>query len=445
MARIRAGAGGDLVPPPSLDVAFLADGLLQTESEVDRAKPLGVRPFTVDDVLDRLGTSGGTISGADDLVSFLWTLLVRAPQSELGIASAVRRMSTFAPADWFWCQPGRGAGSDVDGLRQRRERSLSAVCLPARDGTWKPAGTLAFGSDWSSWLDSGGCGPETAATTARIAAYRALESVSPGAHAMLASPGTVLRLLPDIDGAIGGNDDADDELSAGRTGGPERFAFLLRLGVWEVFPVEAFDNRTTGGRDAFPWTTPLHRERLERVEAAGGWQFDMHRWSGRRHHNVYAAEDFRFRWALDDAAIKDALNLTVALAAGADLYAGLTKVAVFCNRCTDNGTGHTAVYRSGPEDNYPSLLALQIRETAWVPATLDGDDIAAPLRPTDVWWDERPPSGQGLQQSPLRFLSLCRPEADLPDALRRLAKIQELASCDLDALQRLLSKLRSGL
>src|SRR5262249_19909947 len=53
MARTREVSGAVLVPPDAMDVAFLRDGLLDSEAQVDRAKPLGVRDFTVDNVLDR--------------------------------------------------------------------------------------------------------------------------------------------------------------------------------------------------------------------------------------------------------------------------------------------------------------------------------------------------------------------------------------------------------
>ncbi len=54
MARAREAGGPELVPPSFMDVAFLPAGLLESEGQIDRAKPLGVRDFTVDNVLDRM-------------------------------------------------------------------------------------------------------------------------------------------------------------------------------------------------------------------------------------------------------------------------------------------------------------------------------------------------------------------------------------------------------
>src|SRR5439155_16628613 len=54
MARTRQAGGAVPIPPDAMDVAFLPDGLQDSEAQVDRAKPLGVRDFTVDNILDRL-------------------------------------------------------------------------------------------------------------------------------------------------------------------------------------------------------------------------------------------------------------------------------------------------------------------------------------------------------------------------------------------------------
>jgi len=74
MARVREAGSSQLVPPASLGVAFLPPGLLDSEGEVARAGPLGVRGFTVDNVLDRV--RGASAGGEDPsaLLTFLWSL-----------------------------------------------------------------------------------------------------------------------------------------------------------------------------------------------------------------------------------------------------------------------------------------------------------------------------------------------------------------------------------
>ena len=163
--RVMARAGGvtqaPLIPPDELQVAFLADGLLD-EAEVDRAKPLGVRPFTVDNVLDRLGGVAGAVNPPEGLVGFLWALLARERRGEFGTRNCAQLAESFDPSTWFWCRPRSG---DADRARQQRAFHLTSVRLPARDGSWRPAGSLAFGADWANWLESGSCGAPTEATT----------------------------------------------------------------------------------------------------------------------------------------------------------------------------------------------------------------------------------------------------------------------------------------
>ena len=69
----------------------MPDGLLSSESEVDQAKPLGIRPFTVANVLDRLVGATDHEAEPGELASFLWRLLTRETASEFSVQSAWER------------------------------------------------------------------------------------------------------------------------------------------------------------------------------------------------------------------------------------------------------------------------------------------------------------------------------------------------------------------
>jgi hypothetical protein len=421
MARVRDSGGAELVPPPTLDVAFVPDGLL-SEPEVDSAKPLGVREFTVDNILGRLPE---TAPPGPELLTFLWSLLRRERRSEFWTGGAAQRAVEFEPAEWFWCRPGHGSGSEADADRQRRRRLLAATALPARDGTWRPAGTLAFGHEWADWLDAGACGPTSPALQARAGAYRALDAVAPGPSRMLGDPATVLAHLPEPGVAA------------------EQHAFLLMLGVWEVLPIEAFASWETRDRPRFPWSGEFADTRAQHVDDAGGWRFVHHPWAGHRHEKVWIAEDFRFAWPLRDAAERDPARTAELLSAGAALYARLGRAAAFCDGCTSASTSHYKRYSSAPDENYPSLVTVELETAAWVPAIRDGEPLERPCVPTSVWWAARPPSGAALRQSPLRYLRLCDPGADLAPELRRHAGIVELERAGPGRVEQLLADLRA--
>jgi hypothetical protein len=437
MARAREVGGMALVPPEALDVAFLPDGLLASEAEIDRAKPLGVRNFTVDNILDRLRGIDSADGNSDGVLRFLWALLVRETRSDFSTSTAAERAIEFDPSAWFWCRPGHGGSPGPEADRQRRRRLLAATLLPARDGKWRPAGTLAFGSEWASWLDRGACGPPTGASMARAKTYRALDAVSLSDSTMLGAPETVLPYLADH-AAPDEPDEADE-----REWNAQRHAFLLTLGVWEVMPVEAFERWDARGK-RLPWTGPHQDSRMERVSAAGGWHFIQHPWAGADHQNVWIAEDFRFRWPLSDAAARDPAKTSELLSLGASLYSRLDRVAAFCSGCKSGGSGHNRWYHSSREDNYPSILAIQLQTDPWVPAVVDGSALDTPQLASSVWWASRPPAGAGLRQSPLRYLWLCDPEVELAGDLRRLALIDTLETADLSRLGRLLEMLREG-
>ena len=436
----RAGVAGEpLVPPSELQVAFLRDGLLENEVQVDRAKPLGVRPFTVNNVLDRLGGTAAAVDPPQQLVHFLWSLLARERLSEFGTRDCAQQAELFDPSAWFWCRPRPG---DADRARQQRALHLTTVRLPARDRSWQPAGRLSFGADWAQWLDSGACGTPSGTTTTRANAYRCLDAIQNDDAVMLAAPETLMALLSG-DALPTPDEGAHDEtapLAAAVQTAREQHAFLLRLGVWEVIPVEGFDNATTTNRPRFPWEGPLTELRERFVDERGGWIFQK-----RRHHRVHASTDFRLQWDLADASARDPGALTAVLGIGATFYASLGTVGVFCTECSNGGSSHWTRYRSELQDAYPSQLALQLRHQPWVSAVLDGGPIAERLAPQDVWWTPNYPSPAGRQQSPIRYLRVCDPELRFTDALRVLSGITELGDAGTERMLTLLDDLKNDL
>lgn len=442
MARVAFTGRQPLAPPDDLDLAFLPDGLLASEGDIDRAKPLGVRPFTVDNVLDRLGGTTNSDVDHEALLRFLWRLLSTERQNPFGTAQGAKRAAALDPSDWFWCRPGRAMEDDVSRLRQQRERFLAEVCVPCRDGRWRRATETAFGADWAEWVrnlaSSRGL---TEAVERRAAAYEALERVTPEPGALLATPAVLAGLLEDPGQALPADvaEPGDDGES---TVEEERHAFLLRLGVWEVLPVEAFESRERAGRTAFPWTGEVARMQRAAVDALGGWTFGLNGWGGRRHHNVHLVEDFRFRWALGEAAERDADAVALLLTEGEHLYAERMHSTVTCFSCKDDDGAHRTARSSSPAAGYPSWLALQLRSEGWVRASVDGRPVGALVAPNEVWWLAKPPSGSGLRQSAWRYLPISGPESGLTERLRHLCQPNVLDTADLDTIRALLTGVR---
>ena len=427
MARTqrRTPAEGDsLVPPASLELDFVPDGLLETEREIDDAKAFGIRPFTVGNVVDRLVSATEREDEVGEIARFLWRLLTRERASEFSIGSALERTREFNPSGWFW-----PTASGPDRERQSRLRSLARVLLPARDDSWQPAGSLAFGVDWVAPIESA-LGPSPARDR-RCEAYAALDVVSPGPGTLIASPERLLEQFGDVPTPV------DPE--SGEPINPLVWlhAFLLRLGVWETLPVEPFDDAGQTNRDRFPWADdPFSRER-EVLIAREGWVFGEH-WYGGEHRNVWVSRDFRFRWGLGDSAAAEPVMTSRLVGFATGLYEELRYLTVFCPRCS----GHTARRWSDSSNGYPSLLAVELRTAGWVPAVRDGSPLDSPAAPSSVWWAPSIPSGAALTQSPLRFLTLCDPEAEVGSRLRELVGIESLEDADRDSVLDLLNSLQ---
>ena len=380
------------------------------------------------------------------LLRFLWELLARERLSGFGTRHSAERASVFDPSQWFWCRPGQARADEAARLRQQRERYLAQVPLPCRDGQWRAAGTIGFGSDWADWLAGGSTdGRLTSTTQQRIEAYRALDAVSPGAESLVAPPDIVLPFLDAraFDEAIDDHQAEVEDVPEDRQRDSERHAFLLRLGVWEVPPVEAFESRDIRNRKRFPWTGETAERQQALVADAGGWRFAVDGWGGQEHHNVYLAEDYRFLWDLSESARRDRRALVTSLRLGARLYADRLAALVFCPGCPDAGHRHTAMRHSIAADAYPSTLKIQLRTDEWVPGTLDGSPLPNPVSPPDAWWRKKPPTGAGLRQSPWRFVPLCGEGDGMTEDLVRLVGVNILGEASVASVGHLLADLRS--
>jgi hypothetical protein len=460
MARLGAGSETPLDPPEVLDVEFLAEGLL-TDQTRPRAESLGIRPFTVDAVLDRLNIpddSPTTDHNRERLVRFLWDLLTRERRSDFSTASSSGNALSFAAHQWFWLQPGRARQDDNARQRQRRERNLAGVPLPARDGTWRPAGTLAFGADWADWVEAH---LSYADGARRATALRRLDRLAPSDASLLAPPRTVLALLSttSIPDALGGETDEDTdgmdssmkptepldyvdeaegaEASDARREPLEQLSFLLRLGCWEVPPVEGHESGRAASGRMWPW--PELRESLAPEEADAEWNFDVWQWNGTGHRNITVTEDARLLWRPDRGDHQTRVDMAAALADGAPVYTSLTRASALCPSCNR----HKSTFRTRDGERRPSTLALQLRRQRWLPTRRAGV-------PTDghssdeAWADLRGLDTHAMRTSPLQHLPLVD-VTGWPTSLRTLCELHSLDDADPARLLALHEELRTAL
>ena len=429
LARLREREVGELIPPVELQVSFIADQLFDARLLAGPGSMLGVQEYVVDNIIDRLdglvldGTTGRAV------VDFMWRLLVREKRSAFGLQRSLPEMAAFDPGRWFWFRRGRADGNEAD--RQRRERGLASLPLPSRIGTWAPASQLAFGEDWARWLESGAVGPETAAIRQRAAAYRDLEQLAPSPERLLAPPEQIKSLLPNIPLWEEG---WSDELAEDDRANLVRHGFLLRLGVWEVPPVEVFLDRRDRADNRIPWPGPLCDLLLGWVAEHGGWKFD---YADYEHENVTIGEDYRFEWTFMG---RDPEPLARSIARASKLYEQLDTLFAFCSGCRT----HRSRYKTSNGAMFPSRLALQLQHEPWLPCVRDGRDITEALPPTVAWWDPAPPERSSIQQSPVRYLSIVRASARISEPLRELAELPQLSSAPLDRTIGLLADLRDG-
>lgn len=427
---------------------------------------MGIRPFTVDAVLDRLTALDAPHGDAEheQVVRFLWELLTRERRSDFSTTANSERALLYAGHRWFWLVPGRADADESQQQRQRRERSLAQVRLPAADGTWQPASTLAFGADWADWIEAH---LPYADAARRSVGMRQLERLAPSPRRLLAAPDVLLGYLPaaslrvEYDAAAGGNPDSfgsDEHLPEDQPAGrsehsevdPEpatrraelqQFAFLLRLGCWEILPIEGHQTgRPVAGR-SWPW--PELRDELTSPGDAREWNFDAWQWSGTGHMNITVSEDARFQWPLKRSDHESRERVLTAMAAGADLYASLLHASALCPSCTTpTGNRHKQPYRTRVGEARASTLALQLKRVPWLPTAVagvpaDGHDSSA------AWADLRGLDSAALRTSPLQHLPLVNVSGQ-PAALRKLCHLQALEEADTERLLDLHKYLRAA-
>lgn len=427
LARLREREDGELVPPAELQVSFIKDELLDARLLSGAASELGVQEYVVDTILDRLDGLELDEDSSRSVTRFVWRLLVREQRSAFGLRRSLQDLSAFDPARWFWFQPGRADGAEGD--RQGREHGLASLLLPSRAGTWMPASRLAFGSDWADWLESEAAGPLTSASRARVAAYRDLEVLAPSQDRLLAPHEQVFDLLPDV--PIW-DEDWPEELTQDARMSMLRHGFLLRLGVWEVAPIEVFLDRRDRTDDRIPWPGPLRDRLLSWVRVRGGWNFG---YASYEHERVTIGEDYRFEWPFDGCD-PDALARSIARASR--LCERLAHLFAFCPGCRTHRTRYTTDASSA----FPSRLALQLKTEPWLPCVKDGQDVDAPLAATKAWWEPLAPDRSNIHQSPLRYLEMVRPGTHLPQELRDLAELPQLSTARIGRISELLTVLR---
>ncbi|MDQ6880228.1 MAG: hypothetical protein M3082_21495 [Candidatus Dormibacteraeota bacterium] len=427
LARLREREAGELVPPGDLRVSFIADQLLDARLLAGPGSLLSVQEYVVDNILDRLEGLALDAAGGRAVVDFIWRLLVREKRSAFGLQRSLPELSEFDPGRFFWFRPGRAEGGEAD--RQRRERGLASLPLPSRAGPWKSASLLAFGEDWGQWLQSGALGPRTAAMRQRASAYRDLEHLAPSPESLLAAPNQIMAILADIPLWEEG---WSDELVEDHRRNIVRHAFLMRLGVWEVPPVEIFLDRRDRSDNRIPWPGPLRDQLIAWVAAHGGWVFDYPTY---QHDNVTVGEDYRLDWSFEG---RDPERLARSISRGSRLYERLAALFAFCPGCHN----HRTRYKTTQDNAFPSRLALQLRHEPWLPCARDGRDILQPLSPTVAWWDPSPPERAGMQQSPLRYLPIVRQGTPLSESLRQLADLPQLTTATMERTRRLLVDLR---
>ena len=429
LARVSPSSDAALVPPPSLGLDFLADGVVDAELLSGIGPRLGIRPYQTESILDALAASSAP-GTADDLLVFAWRLLLRERVSAYSVANAVRDSATFQPGHWFWSRPG---SNRTDASRDiRRARALAHLRIPTKAGNWRPAGELAFGVEWADWQAESKHGIGSTAVD-RADAYRDLETAAPDREALVAAPSVLANLLPlDPNDVRWSESDAGPELPADKQ---ERHrvllhAFLLRLGVWEIPPILGHVEYRYPSRDSKPaWQTPQDWSKYWALVAKMDADFTRF-----KHKNVYVAEDYRLSWPIgsDSAFIR-------ALSRGASFYRGYWRAELFCPQCS-SGTWHTKRYSSDGDPRIPSTLRLQLLNQPWVPTTIGNSPPTATL-PRDAWQEDDRPDEIRMQQSWLRFVPLVVHEVS--EELAALVGVVPLRDAGAPRIVRLLKALRS--
>ena len=423
LARIRSTGDSALAPPSSVPVDFLADGVVDDALLNGVAGRLGIRPYTTDTVLDALAAADPAAAEHAETLRFVWGLLLREALSDAGLRATLGRSTGFDPGAFWWLASSGTYLSDAQRVVQKRMRALATSLVPAADGSWQPAGTLVFGSAWADWLAT----QEGAAARERASAYGDLEASAPSQGAVVAGPDTFADMLPFkvADASWVSAADAPSVPPRGRDRHLTLIhALLLRLGVWEIPPVEAFSDVTERPADRRdPWAgQPGRLEHDRLVRRTGAFHNE--------HDTIHVGEDVRLLWSLTSES-----SLVAGLNRGVGFYRQQLNTLRYCPRCRDHKTREL----STEDGRLPSMLSWQLRSLPWVPARRQGGPVAA-MPPRDVWHEREVRDQARLLQSWPRFLPLLEP--NVSDALADLAGISSMDSASVNRVRRLLKSLR---
>lgn len=395
LARTGTSAEPALAPPRAIGVDFLPDGLLD-EAAVGALGFVGIREYRVDTVLDALIPKRIPPEAARDVARFVWRLLLRDESYSVGKVLEV--LGQAKPGAWFWSRPNARTENERDDVR--RAWYLSQLCFPAMDGNPYPADHLVFGRAWSDWLTTG-VHAGSAGVAERAAAYADLEDLAPSPDQVIAGPDELRAYL----GVSAEQTEMAGNAETGQTA--LIHAFLVRIGVWEVPPVDSLNELSIArpSTEDDPWAShPLRHNHFRYLERLGG------KFLGVSHPRVLVGEDFRLRWP-----VSGSQQMTRSLSRGVPLYQRCESVYLFCPKCK----AHREKADNFDEAQRPSLLRRQVDGQSWVQVTLAGHE-AEPTRPQEAWRDDDVPAGAFLSQSALRFLRLVPRwfPRDLADFLR---------------------------
>jgi hypothetical protein len=190
-------------------------------------------------------------------------------------------------------------------------------------------------------------------------------------------------------------------------------AFLARLGVWEVPPLDALNIRTSRTDEELdPWAGRPGRAEHNAWLGAKSGSF------GRAHKRVHVGEDYALRWP----PTSDPVHLE-ALGRGARLYGARLDQLAYCTGCNASGAHRGKAWDTDARDR-GSYLAWQLETTRWVPVTFDRGRHSEIVSPAQAWRDDASADQPHLGQGSARFLP--RATRDLPAALMAVAGIGEV-------------------
>lgn len=411
LARTTASMDPALAPPREVGVDFLPDGLLD-EAGVNSLSFLGVREYRTDTVVDALLPERLPFSAAGEVARFACRLLVRDTQSIYSVPRTIEMLDEFEPGRWFWSRQGLRTPDEREELR--RAGNLARIKVLARDGSLQSADQVCFGADWAGWAERRGSQRDAAGWESRADAYRWLEELAPEPSQLVAGPEELTAWLGF--GQTVASEDGIDPTSMVH-------AFLVRVGVWEVPPVDSVNDlaMNRSAEEADPWSgDPLrasHRRRL-----AGSFiDYD--------HKRVLVGEDFRLRWAPAPSRA-----MATALAWGIPLYRRCDKTYLYCPACK--------THRNERRDNLadtgrPSMLRHQLEHQPWVPVLLGDSPDVRPVPAIDAWRDSENTPQSSVGQSAVRFLPRLPPW--FPRELQDFLSITDLDSAGPVRIRRLLA------